>query len=74
VAQDYLVRFADAYDREVQSWVDATRQGRVTGPGAWDGYASSVVAEAGVRALETGRRTTVELARRPGLYARDDDR
>ncbi|MGW7382420.1 Gfo/Idh/MocA family protein, partial [Streptomyces sp. NPDC054794] len=42
VAQDYLVRFADAYDREVQAWVDATRQGRVTGPGAWDGYAASV--------------------------------
>ncbi|WP_028799496.1 Gfo/Idh/MocA family protein [Streptomyces sp. 142MFCol3.1] len=69
VAQDYLVRFADAYDREVQSWVDATRQGRVTGPGAWDGYAASAVAEAGVRALEEGGRVTVELAPRPDLYA-----
>ncbi|MFE0512306.1 Gfo/Idh/MocA family protein [Streptomyces sp. NPDC058964] len=69
VAQDYLVRFADAYDREVQDWVDATRQGRVTGPSVWDGYAASVVAEAGVRALESGRRTAVELAPRPGLYA-----
>ncbi|MCF3132399.1 Gfo/Idh/MocA family protein [Streptomyces olivochromogenes] len=69
VAQDYLVRFADAYDREVQAWVDATRQGRVTGPGAWDGYAASVVAEAGVRALETGGRVAVELAPRPDLYA-----
>ncbi|MEU1304025.1 Gfo/Idh/MocA family protein [Streptomyces shenzhenensis] len=69
VAQDYLVRFADAYDRELRAWVDATRRGRVTGPSAWDGYAASVVAEAGVRALETGRRTTVELAPRPGLYA-----
>ncbi|MFJ9562383.1 Gfo/Idh/MocA family protein [Streptomyces fuscichromogenes] len=68
VAQDYLVRFADAYDREVQAWVDATRQGRVTGPSVWDGYASSVVAEAGVRALETGGRTTVGLAPRPDLY------
>ncbi|MFJ3307061.1 Gfo/Idh/MocA family protein [Streptomyces sp. NPDC086549] len=70
VAQDYLVRFADAYDREVQDWVDATRQGRVTGPSAWDGYAASVIAEAGVRALESGRRTAVELAPRPDLYAR----
>ncbi|MFI2760420.1 Gfo/Idh/MocA family protein [Streptomyces echinatus] len=69
VAQDYLVRFADAYDREVQAWVDATRRGEVTGPGVWDGYAASVVAEAGVRALETGARTTVELAPRPDLYA-----
>ncbi|MFE4625682.1 Gfo/Idh/MocA family protein [Streptomyces mirabilis] len=69
VAQDYLVRFADAYDREVQAWVDATRQGKVTGPGAWDGYAASAVAEAGVRALESGGRVTVELAPRPDLYA-----
>ncbi|WP_267716896.1 Gfo/Idh/MocA family protein [Streptomyces sp. CoH17] len=68
VPQDYLVRFADAYDREVQSWVDATRRGRVTGPGAWDGYAAAAVAEAGVRALETGARTPVELAPRPALH------
>ncbi|MFB8774306.1 Gfo/Idh/MocA family protein [Streptomyces broussonetiae] len=68
VPQDYLVRFADAYDREVRDWVDATRRGRVTGPGAWDGYAASVVAEAGVRALGTGARTTVEMVERPALY------
>ncbi|MFB7507214.1 Gfo/Idh/MocA family protein [Streptomyces broussonetiae] len=68
VAQDYLVRFAAAYDREVQSWVDAARRGEVGGPSAWDGYAASVVAEAGVRALETGGRTTVEPAPRPDLY------
>ncbi|MEU1405781.1 Gfo/Idh/MocA family oxidoreductase [Streptomyces sp. NPDC005728] len=70
VAQDYLVRFADAYDREVQAWVDATRRGEVTGASVWDGYAASVVAEAGVRALESGGRTAVELAPRPDLYAR----
>ncbi|MGQ4389386.1 Gfo/Idh/MocA family protein [Streptomyces sp. SAS_270] len=68
VAQDYLVRFADAYDREVQAWADATRQGRVTGPSVWDGYAASAVAEAGVRAQESGGRVTVELAPRPHLY------
>ncbi|MER6732145.1 Gfo/Idh/MocA family protein [Streptomyces puniciscabiei] len=70
IAQDYLVRFADAYDRELQAWVDATRRGEVTGPSAWDGYAASAVAEAGVRALETGDREAVELAPRPDLYVR----
>lgn len=69
VPQDYLVRFGDAYDREVQAWVDATRRGRVTGPTVWDGYAASAVAEAGIRALESGARVAVELAPRPGLYA-----
>ncbi|MFF7125493.1 MULTISPECIES: Gfo/Idh/MocA family protein [unclassified Streptomyces] len=69
VAQDYLVRFADAYDREVQAWVDATRRGEVSGPSVWDGYAASAVAEAGVRALETRGRVAVGLAPRPDLYA-----
>ncbi|MEU6540328.1 Gfo/Idh/MocA family oxidoreductase [Streptomyces sp. NPDC047000] len=68
VPADYLVRFADAYDREVRAWVDATRRGRVTGPSAWDGYAAAAVAEAGVRSLEGGGRQTVVLAPRPGLY------
>ncbi|MFD5667606.1 Gfo/Idh/MocA family protein [Streptomyces anthocyanicus] len=70
VPQDYLVRFADAYDREVQSWVDATRRGLVTGPGTWDGYAAAAAAEAGVRALGTGVRTPVDMAPRPSLHDR----
>lgn len=69
VPQDYLVRFADAYDREVQSWVNAARRGTVTGPAAWDGYAAAAVAEAGIVSLTTGARTRVGLAPRPELYA-----
>jgi myo-inositol 2-dehydrogenase/D-chiro-inositol 1-dehydrogenase len=69
VPQDYLVRFADAYDREVRAWVDACRAGRVGGPSAFDGYASSAAAEAGVRSARTGARVGVELAPRPALYA-----
>jgi myo-inositol 2-dehydrogenase/D-chiro-inositol 1-dehydrogenase len=68
IAQDFTERFADAYDREVQAWVDATRRGEVTGPGVWDGYAVAAVCEAGVRALEDGGRVTVELVDRPPLY------
>ncbi|MFI9200253.1 Gfo/Idh/MocA family protein [Streptomyces sp. NPDC053048] len=68
IPQDYVVRFADAYDREVQAWVDATRRGEVTGPSAWDGYAAAAVCEAGVCAQATGERTTVTLAPRPALY------
>ncbi|MER5944062.1 Gfo/Idh/MocA family oxidoreductase [Streptomyces sp. NPDC001928] len=68
IAQDYIERFADAYDREVQAWVDATRRGEVIGPSAWDGYAVAAVCEAGVRALEDGGRVAVELVDRPVLY------
>lgn len=68
IAQDYIERFADAYDREVQAWVDATRRGEFTGPSAWDGYAVAAVCEAGVRSLEDGGRVAVDLVDRPALY------
>ncbi|GHC62975.1 Gfo/Idh/MocA family protein [Streptomyces cinnamoneus] len=72
IAQDYVVRFRDAYDRQLQTWVDATRRGETVGPSAWDGYAAAAVCEAGVRAQETGLRTPVTLTERPGLYAADE--
>ncbi|MDH6547278.1 myo-inositol 2-dehydrogenase/D-chiro-inositol 1-dehydrogenase [Streptomyces sp. SAI-208] len=68
IAQDFVERFADAYDREVQAWVDATRRGQVTGPSVWDGYAAAAVCEAGVRSLDEGGRVPVELVERPALY------
>ncbi|MFC0601022.1 Gfo/Idh/MocA family protein [Streptomyces palmae] len=68
IAQDFVARFREAYDRQVQAWVDATRRGEVQGPSAWDGYAAAAVCEAGVRAQATGERVTVELAERPALY------
>ncbi|KUN23330.1 inositol 2-dehydrogenase [Streptomyces antibioticus] len=69
IAQDFIDRFAEAYDRELQAWADATRRGEVTGPSVWDGYAAAAVCEAGVRALTDGGRVEVELVERPELYA-----
>ncbi|MFH8368827.1 Gfo/Idh/MocA family protein [Streptomyces sp. NPDC018031] len=68
IAQDFTVRFREAYDRQVQAWVDATLRGTVEGPSAWDGYAAAAVCEAGVRAQATGERVAVELVERPALY------
>ncbi|MFE9643098.1 Gfo/Idh/MocA family protein [Streptomyces sp. NPDC006365] len=68
IAPDFVARFEDAYDREVQAWVDATRRGEVTGPSVWDGYAAAAVCEAGVTALTEGGRRDVELIDRPELY------
>ncbi|CAM5236342.1 Inositol 2-dehydrogenase/D-chiro-inositol 3-dehydrogenase [Streptomyces alboniger] len=68
IAQDFTERFADAYDREIQAWVDATRRGEVAGPSVWDGYAAAAVCEAGVRSLEEGGRVEVDLVDRPALY------
>jgi myo-inositol 2-dehydrogenase/D-chiro-inositol 1-dehydrogenase len=68
ITPDYVERFEDAYDREVQAWVDATRRGGITGPSVWDGYAAAAVCEAGVLSQREGRRVEVELIERPAFY------
>jgi myo-inositol 2-dehydrogenase / D-chiro-inositol 1-dehydrogenase len=68
VPPDWRSRFAPAYHAELQEWVDGVRRREITGPSAWDGYATTAVAERCVEALETGRRVAVDLAERPALY------
>ena len=65
---ELLDRFAEAYRLEVEAWVAAATEGRSEGPSAWDGYAATVVAEALVRALQTGHREAVSVGPRPELY------
>jgi myo-inositol 2-dehydrogenase / D-chiro-inositol 1-dehydrogenase len=71
ITPGFRERFAQAYDTEIQHWVDAVQTGGTTGnytagPSAWDGYAAAAVCEAGVRSLETGERVAVDLAERIG--------
>jgi myo-inositol 2-dehydrogenase/D-chiro-inositol 1-dehydrogenase len=61
VPADFRVRFERAYDLELQAWVDATRRGEVVGPTAWDGYAATVVCEAGMASLASGDPVPVAL-------------
>ena len=68
VPPDWRARFQTAYDTEVQLWVDGVRAGAVTGPSAWDGYATTVIAETCVKALEAGHRLEVELIDKPAFY------
>jgi myo-inositol 2-dehydrogenase / D-chiro-inositol 1-dehydrogenase len=69
IPADWRERFGAAYQRELQEWVTGALEGQITGPSAWDGYTTTAVAEAAVQSLTDGRRTTVELADRPALYA-----
>ena len=66
---DYTTRFAAAYDREVQAWVDSVAAQEMSGPSTWDGYAASVYCRAGVEALTMDGRVAVELRPRPSFYA-----
>ena len=62
----FVERFGQAYDTELQRWVDAARRGTIDGPGAWDGYAAVAVCEAGVQAVRSGEKVPVRLLDRPG--------
>lgn len=66
---DFTTRFATAYDRQVQAWVDAAVQGDIAGPSAWDGYKVAVACQAGVKALESSGPISIELPATPDFYA-----
>jgi myo-inositol 2-dehydrogenase/D-chiro-inositol 1-dehydrogenase len=57
----FVERFGQAYDIELQRWVDAAKAGTIDGPSAWDGYAAVAVCEAGVLALRSGVKFHVHL-------------
>ena len=69
VPADWRERFLLAYDTEFQEWIDSIAAGgRPVGPSAWDGYAAAVVCDAGVEALQSGKRVEVSLPERPKLH------
>jgi myo-inositol 2-dehydrogenase / D-chiro-inositol 1-dehydrogenase len=57
----FVERFGQAYDIELQRWVDAAKAGTIDGANAWDGYAAVAVCEAGVQALRSGAKFHVHL-------------
>lgn len=69
IAQSCMERFATAYDREVQNFVDTLANGReMTGPSCWDGYVVALVCDAGLASLKDGAKHEVVIPERPPLY------
>jgi myo-inositol 2-dehydrogenase / D-chiro-inositol 1-dehydrogenase len=69
VPADWRDRFSRTFDAELQDWLKAVAAGTSAGPGSWDGYAATVIAQSCHEALRTGRRTAVSLGERPEFYA-----
>ena len=77
---DWRGRFAEAYRRELQAWVNAIsrwRSGNVEsavdpldGPDAWDGYRAAVVAHTVLVSMSRGGPAAVESMTLPELYSR----
>ncbi|HET9780017.1 MAG TPA: Gfo/Idh/MocA family oxidoreductase [Propionibacteriaceae bacterium] len=62
ITQSFVERFGQAYDIELQRWVDAAKAGTIDGASAWDGYAAVAGCEAGVLALRSGAKVHLHLA------------
>jgi myo-inositol 2-dehydrogenase/D-chiro-inositol 1-dehydrogenase len=68
ILTDWKQRFIDAYDVELQGFIDGLVKGKLTGPSAWDGYAAAVAADACVKAQGSGVIEPVSMADRPAFY------
>lgn len=69
ICRDWSERFIAAYDTELQEWINASREGRVDGPTAWDGYAACIAADFAHQARDTRSRVKIEIPGRPEFYA-----
>ena len=68
IAGIWTDRFADAYQLQMQAWINDVAAGVVTGPTTWDGYAAAVTAQAAVTALTSKATEPIRLPARPALY------
>ncbi len=70
LARDHNDRFHQAFNAEVQQWINAVARGEHAGSSTWDGYTAAVVCDAGVQALrsEDSQWVPVSLIGKPALY------
>ena len=70
-ASDWRARYAEAYRQQNKAFLHFVNTGAFSpiASDAWDGYAASLVAETGARALAEGRKLPVEMITKPEFYA-----
>jgi myo-inositol 2-dehydrogenase / D-chiro-inositol 1-dehydrogenase len=66
--EDWRPRFAEAYRAQNSAWLKSIAAGKPVGASAWDGYAATLVAEAGVESLLKGAPVKLTPAAKPSLY------
>ncbi|MEN9735440.1 MAG: hypothetical protein RL129_150 [Actinomycetota bacterium] len=64
----FKTRFSQAFETEIQLWVDAAKKGTIAGPSAWDGYLAACAVEAGLEARSSGNIVEVKYDEKPAFY------
>ncbi|WP_145523327.1 Gfo/Idh/MocA family protein [Yersinia rohdei] len=68
ILTDWKDRFIDAYDIELQAFINDVLAEKLTGPSAWDGFAAAVTADACIAAQDSGDIVSISLPQRPNFY------
>ena len=68
ICHDWSERFPEAYNIEFQQWINATKQGRVDGPTAWDGYMGQITAAAASKARDEQHPVDIHMPETPDFY------
>lgn len=68
IHSDWSTRFVEAYNVEIQEWINATKEGCVDGPTAWDGYIGQVTAAAASKARDTQTKVEIKPETKPEFY------
>ena len=61
-------RFESTYEVELREWVSSVKEGSITGPSAWDGYMTLVVADACTKSRLQKTIELIEPGECPGFY------
>lgn len=68
ICRDWSERFVDAYNTEIQEWIDSTLAGRVDGPNSWDGYVACITSDAAHKSREEKKAIAIDLPDAPAFY------
>jgi len=68
ILMDWKKRFIEAFDVEIQAFINDASSGVLSGPTSWDGFAAAVAGDACVRAQETGAIEAINMPARPDFY------
>ena len=68
IEDNWILRFIDSYDVEIQDWVDHALKGETGGSSAWDGYVASITADALVKSRDSGVPEKVVTGGTPDFY------
>lgn len=68
IPTNWFLRFNDAYDREIQHWIDSVHSGELDGPCALDAYYACCATDAIIRSIDSGMEETIFYDDIPPLY------